>query len=172
MTNYRRLFVSGGTYYFNACLLDQTSTLLVDQVELLRHAVSLCQKQRPFTINAAVVLPAQVQMIWTLPDGDADFSARWRMIKSTFSRHVPMPETRSPSMVKRGEKGIWQRRFWEHLIKDQDDYALHDHLIATAPLRAGLVRDGTNWPLCSAYKRRMRFNASDRLKPLARLHQA
>lgn len=175
MTNYRRLFVPGGTYYFNACLMDQTSTLLVDQVDLLRHAVSLCQKQRPFRINAAVVLPAQVQMIWTLPEGDADFSARWRMIKSTFSRHAPMPEVRSPSMVKRGEKGIWQRRFREHLIKDQDDYALHDHLIATAPLRAGLVRDGASWPLCSAYKRRTRFNASRgncSLKPLAGLHQA
>lgn len=160
MTNYRRLRVPGSTYYFSACLADPDSSLLADEVALLRHAVSLCQKLRPFVINAAVVLPAQVQMIWTLPDDDADYSARWRQIKSTFSRHVPMPVGRSASLQKRGEKGIWQRRFWEHHIKDADDYALHDHLIATAPLRAGLLRDGGDWPLCSAYKRRMRFNAS------------
>ena len=113
-------------------------------------------------INSAVILPAQIQMIWTLPAGDANYSARWRMIKSTFSRHVPEPAERSQSMISRGEKGIWQGRFWAHLIKDQDDYALHDHLIATAPLRAGLTRDGSEWPLCSAYRRRMRSNETSR----------
>ena len=82
------------------------------------------------------------------------------MIKSTFSRHLPVASVRGASMIRRGEKSIWQRRFQEHLIRDQDDYALHDHLIATAPLRAGLTRDGSDWPLCSAYKRRMRFAAS------------
>jgi putative transposase len=160
MTNYRRLRVPGGTYYFSACLADSDSSLLADEVELLRHAVRLCQKQRPFVINAAVVLPAQVQMIWTLPDDDVDYLARWRQIKSTFSRHVPLPVTLHASLRKRGEKGIWQCRFWEHHIRDAEDYALYDHLIATAPLRAGLLRDGGDWPLCSAYKRRMRFNAS------------
>lgn len=160
MTDYRQTFVPGGTYYFNACLADQTSKLLVQHVDLLRHAVRLCQKQRPFIINSAVILPAQIQMMWTLPADDANYSARWRMIKSTFSRHVPEPVERSQSMISRGEKGIWQRRFWEHMIKDQDDYALHDHLIATAPLRAGLTRDGSEWPLCSAYKRRGRSNVT------------
>ena len=160
MTNYRRLRVPGSTYYFSACLADPDSILLADEVVLPRHAVSLCQKQRPFVINAAVVLPAQVEMIWTLPDDDADYSARWRQIKSTFSRHVPLPVGRRENLRKRGKKWIWQRRFWEHLIKEADDYALHDHLIATAPLRAGLLWNGGDWPLCSAYKRRMRFNAS------------
>lgn len=160
MTNYRRLFVPGGTYYFTVALADTTSSLLVERVDLLRHAVALCQKQRPFTINAAVILPAQLHMIWTLPADDADFSARWRFIKSTFSRHIPAAPDRPKSMIARAEKGIWQRRFWEHLIKDQDDYDMHDHLIATAPLRHGLVRDTKDWPLCSASKRRMRFNAS------------
>lgn len=160
MTNYRRLFVPGGTYFFTVSLADADSSLLVDRVDLLRHAVALCQKQRPFTINAAVILPAQMHMIWTLPPEDADFSARWQVIKATFSRHVPPAPARSKSMIARAEKGIWQRRFWEHLIRDQDDYDLHDHLIATAPLRHGLVRDTKDWPLCSASKRRMRVNAS------------
>lgn len=136
MTNYRRRLVPGGTYYFSACLADANSTLLVDEVALLRHAVGLCQKQKPFVIDAAVVLPAQVHMIWTMPEDDADYSTRWRQIKSTFSRHVPMPANRHASLRKRQEKGIWQRRFWEHQIRDADDFALHDHLIATAPLRA------------------------------------
>ena len=160
MTNYIRRIVPGGTYYFSVCLADPDSSLLVDDVDLLRHAVRLCQQQRPFVINSAVVLPAQIQMIWTMPAHDADFSARWRQIKATFSRHVPMPASRCDSLRRRGEKGIWQRRFWEHLIRDHADFSLHEHLIATAPLRAGLLRDGSDWPLCSVYTRRMRFNAS------------
>ena len=160
MTQYRRRFVPAGTYFFTAHLADPSSTLLVDKVDLLRQSVRLCQKQKPFEIASAVVLPSTVHMIWILPEGDADYSSRWRYIKSTFSRHVPMPDHRRPSMKIRGEKGIWQRRFWEHHIRDQDDFDRHDHLIATAPLRAGLQRDGTQWPLCSAYHRRMRFNAS------------
>lgn len=165
MTDYRSLFVPGGTYYFNASLADASSTLLVDHVDLLRHAVSLCQKQHPFTINAAVVLPAQIQMICTLPDPDVECAVRWRMIKSTFARHVPTPEALSASTIKHSEKDIWQRKVLEHLIKDHDDYAMHDHLIATAPLRAGLIRDGSDWPLCSAHKRRIRFEASRRHVP-------
>lgn len=160
MTNYRRRFVPGGTYYFSVCLLDSQSNLLVDEVLFLRHAFSLCQKQRPFVIDAAVVMPAQLQMIWTLPPGDMDYTARWRQIKSTFSRHVPILDKRSDSHQKRGEIEIWQRRFWEHQIKDQEDFALHDHLIATAPLRAGLLRNGGEWPFSSAVKRSMRVNAS------------
>ena len=160
MTMYRRRFVPAGTYFFTVHLADPKASLLVDQVDLLRYAVRLCQKQRPFEINAAVILPAHLHMIWTLPEGDADFSARWRHIKSTFSRHVPARKDLRASMVKRGEKGIWQRRFWEHHIRDQDDYVLYDHLIATAPIRHGLVRQSGDWPLCSAYKRRMRLNAS------------
>lgn len=157
---YRRRFVPASTYFFTVHLADPKSTLLVDRVSLLRVAVGLCQKQMPFDISAAVILPAHLHMIWTLPDGDTDFSARWRHIKSTFSRHVPAAQNRCASMIKRGEKGIWQRRFHEHHIRDRDDYDLHDHLIATAPLRAGLTRDGSDWPLCSAYKRRNQVNAS------------
>jgi len=162
MTNYRNQFVPGGTYFFTVSLAETSSNLLVERVDFLRHAVALCQKQRPFEINAAVILPSKLHMIWTLPSGDGYFSARWRFIKSTFSRHVPPAPYRSRSMIKRADKGIWQRRFWEHMIRDQDDHDLHVHLIATAPLRAGLIRDGADWPLCSAYKRRVRFDASSR----------
>ncbi len=162
MTKYIRKFSPGSTYFFTVCLADKQSNLLVEEVDLLRDVTRLCQKQRPFVINAAVILPSELHMIWRLPPGDADYSARWRQIKSTFSRHIPTPcGPLTPSMANRGEKGIWQRRFWEHRIRDQDDYDRHDHLIATAPLRAGLLRDQSEWPLCSAYQRRMRFNASN-----------
>lgn len=160
MTKYHNRFVPFSTYFFTVNLADPKSTLLVDRVNLLRVSVGLCQKQMPFAINTAVILPSHLHMIWTLPDGDAAFSARWRFIKSTFSRHVLPAQDRCARMIKRGEKGIWQRGVREHLIRDQDDYDLHDHLIATAPLKMGLVRDGRDWPLCSAYKRRMRPDAS------------
>jgi putative transposase len=94
MAQYIRNQNPGNTYFFTVCLADLHSDLLVTQVQLLRDAVKLCQKQRPFTINAAVILPATAHMIWTLPAQDADYSARWRQIKSTFSRHVLMPDRR------------------------------------------------------------------------------
>ncbi len=154
MTAYRRRFVPSGTYFFTVNLADPTSNLLVERVDLLRAAVRLCKKNQPFEINAAVILPSTLHMIWTLPEGDSGYSARWRHIKSTFSRHVPAAANRCASMRARGEKGIWQRRFWEHQIRDQDDYALHAHLIATAPLKLNLVRNPADWPLCSAHKRK------------------
>lgn len=154
MGQYRRYFVPGGTYFFTVRLRDQSSKLLVDRIDLLRHCVRLTQARHPFDIKSAVILPAKIHMIWALPVDDMDYSGRWKQIKSTFSRHLDQPASQTPSMRKRGEKGIWQPRFWEHLIRDQQDYDLHDHLIATAPLREGLVSQGTHWPYCSAYKRR------------------
>lgn len=154
MSNYRRMHVPGGTYFFTVRLQDQRSDLLVSQIDLLRDATRLCRRRWPFEIEAAVVLPAKLHMIWTLPEGDADFSKRWRLIKSAFSRHAPAPLHIPQNHLKRGEKGIWQRRFWEHLIRDEDDLALHMHLIRSAPVHAGLVRRPSDWPYCSLHQRR------------------
>lgn len=156
MSNYRRLRVPGGTYFFTVRLQDQRSDLLVSEFDLLRDATRVCQKRWPFSIDAAVVLPNKLHMIWTLPDADADFSKRWRMIKTGFSRHVPAPDHIPESHRKRGEKGIWQRRFWEHLIRDADDMALHMHLIRSAPIHAGLVKRPGDWPYCSLHHRTRR----------------
>ena len=152
MQKHRRLYVPGATYFFTVRLRDPSATLLIDNINLLRSAVRVCQNKRPFKIEAAVVMPSVAHMIWKLPDGDADFSSRWKLIKATFSTHVPAPPDRTPQMIKRGNKGIWHPRFWEHMIRDQDDYDLHDHLIATAPFRAGLVAKGGAWPYSSAHK--------------------
>ncbi|WP_342068672.1 REP-associated tyrosine transposase [Yoonia algicola] len=166
MSNYRRLRVPGGTYFFTVRLQDQRADLLVSQIDLLRDAVRLCRKRWPFEIDAAVVLPNKLHMIWTLPDGDADFSKRWRLIKSSFSRHAPAPTYIPDSHRKRGEKGIWQRRFWEHLIRDEDDMALHLHLIRSAPIHAGLVKRPSDWPYSSLHSRKKQ------LKTIARVPSA
>ena len=155
MSNYRRRFVPGGTYFFTVELLDKQSSLLVDQIDLLRTATGLCVKRWPFTIDAAVILPAKMHMIWTLPQGDDEYSKRWRLIKSTFSRHVTAPPVQSPRRLRPGEKGVWQRRFWEHTIRDQADYDLHMHLIITAPVTARLVRKPLDWPYSSLKRRRV-----------------
>lgn len=160
MTNYIRRYVPGCTYFFTARLQNPASDLLVREVDLLRNATRLSMKRWPFEIAAAVVLPNQLHMIWVLPDGDADFSKRWRLIKSTFSRHIPAPIHVSLSQRRRGEKGIWQRRFWEHAIRDVNDYDRHMHVIATAPVQAGLVRKASDWPFSSVAVRKMGLDPS------------
>ncbi|MEJ8561221.1 transposase [Yoonia sp. GPGPB17] len=154
MSDYRCLRVPGGTYFFTIRLQDSRSDLLISHIELLRDATRLCQKRWPFVIDAAVILPSKLHMIWTLPEDDVDFSKRWRLIKSSFSRHAPVPLHVPESHRRRGEKGIWQRRFWEHLIRDEDDLALHMHLIRSAPIHEGLVKKPSDWPYCSLHHNR------------------
>ena len=154
MLNYRRLKVPGGTYFFTARLQDQRADLLITHIDVLCDATRLTRKRWPFAIDAAVILPNKLHMIWTMPDDDADFSKRWRMLKSAFSRNVPAPDYVPPNHAKRGEKGIWQRRFWEHLIRDADDLAMHMHLIRSAPVHAGLVKHPKDWPYASLHHQR------------------
>ena len=149
MASYIRRHIPGATYFFTVRLQDQQSDLLVTHIDLLRDTTRLCRKRWPFEIAAAVVLPNKLHMIWQLPAGDADYAKRWRLIKSTFSRHVPAPAYIPESHVRRGEKGIWQRRFWEHVIRDQQDFDTHMHLIASAPVHAGLVMRAGDWPYSS-----------------------
>ena len=152
MSNYRRLLVPGGTYFFTVRLEDRSSDLLVREVALLRDAVRLCRKRWPFAIDAAVILPDHLHMIWILPPDDGEFSRRWRLIKATFARHVTPPAHRCPSKAARGEKGIWQRRFWEHRIRDAADLAAHRAFVLTAPVRAGLVARPRDWALSSVHR--------------------
>jgi len=149
-------FVPGGTYFFTVRLQDARSDLLIRHIDLLRDATRLCRKRWPFTIPAAVVLPSQLHMIWALPDGDAEVSKRWRIIKSGFSRHIPAPAHLPESHARRGNKGIWQRGFWEHLIRDRDDFERHAHLIRAAPVQAGLVKRASEWPYSSLHYRLQR----------------
>jgi putative transposase len=125
MPDYRRNRVPGGTFFFSVNLLDRRSNLLVANIDALRDAVRRVRTRTPFHIDAWVVLPDHTHCLWTLPQDDADFPGRWRAIKTGFAKSLPIGEPRSPVMTSRGERGIWQRRYWEHTIRDDRDFAAH-----------------------------------------------
>jgi REP element-mobilizing transposase RayT len=129
MSNYRRAFVPGGCRFFTVNLLERQQTLLVDHIATLREAVAATRHSHAFTIGAFVVLPDHLHAIWNLPPGDCDFSTRWRLIKNRFARALPKQERLSAVRVARNERGIWQRRFWEHPIRDEADYAPMSNIV-------------------------------------------
>jgi putative transposase len=134
MPQYRRAKVSGFTFFFTVVLADRSSTLLVDQIDRLRKAYRLVGEHRPFETVAICVLPDHIHAIWSLPEGDADFSSRWSLIKSGFSRGL-QDKPRSPSKIVKREKGIWQRRFWEHAIRNDRDLDRHVDYIHFNPVK-------------------------------------
>ncbi|MGH8051959.1 MAG: REP-associated tyrosine transposase [Arenimonas sp.] len=152
MSNYRRVRVSGGTYFFTVNLLERRRRLLVEHVDALRAAFRDAQRARPFEIIAIVVLPDHLHCVLRLPDGDADYSNRWAQIKSGFSRRLPMEEYRSKIRCKKRERGIWQRRFWEHTITDNEDLIHHIHYVYINPLKHGLVSRVSDWPYSSFHR--------------------
>jgi putative transposase len=152
MTSYRRNFIAGGSFFFTVNLSDRRLCLLTDHVDGLRAAFRETRLRHPFTIDAMVVLPDHLHAIWTLPEGDADFARRWRLIKSTFSRNLPMGEAISQSRLTKGERGIWQRRFWEHTIRDEDDFARHVDYIHINPVKHRLVTRVRDWPYSSFHR--------------------
>jgi putative transposase len=123
--------------------------LLVDNIDALRDAVEKTRRCYPFIIDAVVVLPDHIHAVWTLPPGDADFSLRWRLIKSRFAQALPKQERTSNVRKARGERGIWQRRFWEHLIRDEADYANHVEYCYINPMKHDLMARVRDWPYSS-----------------------
>ena len=152
MPNYRRAFVPGGCWFFTANLLDRRSSLLTDQIEALREATRRARERHPFHIDAFVILPDHIHAIWTLPGGGADFSTRWRLIKIVFSKSIPKTERLSKVRRACGERGIWQRRFWEHLIRDDEDYGRHVEYCYINPVKHGLVTRVRDWPFSSFHR--------------------
>jgi putative transposase len=149
---YRRNYVAGGTYFFTVNLLDRNKALLVDHITELREAVSFVKQRRPFHIDAWVVLPDHMHAVWTLPEGDVDYSSRWRDIKKRFSKSLPFNEELFLVCKKSGERGIWQRRFWEHTIKDERDYRHHIDYVHVNPFKHGLVDRVVDWPYSSFHR--------------------
>ncbi|RJF75054.1 REP-associated tyrosine transposase [Rhodopseudomonas palustris] len=152
MPNYRRAFVPGGCWFFTVNLLERRNTLLVDHIAILRDAVARTRQRLPFEIDAVVVLPDHLHAVWTLPPEDADFSTRWRLIKTHFAKGLPKQERLSVVRARRRERGIWQRRFWEHLIRDEDDYARHVEYCMINPVKHGLVSLVQDWPYSSFHR--------------------
>ena len=134
MPNYIRPKNAGASWFFTVNALDRRSTILTDHIGALRQAIAKVKQRHPFTIDAMAVRPDHLHAVWSLPAGDADFSARWRLIKSQFSRALPAVDRRSRSRIERSERGIWQRRFWEHAIRDESDYQRH---VAYCYLKSG-----------------------------------
>ena len=149
MADYRRNRAPGGTYFFTVNLRVRQSDLLVTQIVALREAVRKVRARTPFHIDAWVVLPDHMHCLWTLPEGDTDFSGRWHRIKMGFSKALPTGEAISDAMAQRGERGIWQRRYWEHTIRDDRDYAAHMDYTHFNPVKHGYVRHPGDWPYSS-----------------------
>jgi putative transposase len=147
MTQYRRASVPGATWFFTVNLAERRGNhLLVDEIDVLRTAFRAVQAAHSFRMDAAVILPDHLHCIWTLPPGDSDFSTRWGLIKGTFSRSISKEERVSESRVKRGERELWQRRFWEHLVRDEDDFRRHVDYIHWNPVKHGWVKRVADWP--------------------------
>ncbi len=146
MPRYIRAFVPGGTFFFTVNLLQRDQRLLADHVEALRAAFRQVRKARPFTLNANVVLPDHLHCIWTLPPSDSDFSTRWRLIKGSFARQIESGEVLSERRIRKNERGIWQRRFWEHQIRDEKDFATHADYIHFNPVKHGHAARAVDWP--------------------------
>jgi len=157
MTAYRRLRQTGATYEFTLCLLNADSAVLIEQVALLRQAWARTLAELPVRRQAVVVLPSRLHAIWTEPLDGVHFPERWRRIKARFSHAVGGDFAPRDSLRRRRERGLWQRRYWEHCIRDAADLdrAIEDRW--TAPVRAGLVATPEDWPYGSFARTRGRM---------------
>lgn len=132
--------------------MERQRTLLTDHIDVLRDSVRRVRRLHPFHIDAWVVLPDHIHCIWTLPPDDADFSLRWRLIKLLFVKQMPKTERLSVVRQRRGERGIWQRRLWEHTIVTERDYCQHVDYIHANPLKHGYVKRVIDWPYSTFHR--------------------
>ena len=163
MPRYIRPKVTGATVFFTVALADRRSSMLVERIGDLREAVRVTRAERPFGIEAWVVLPDHFHCVWTLPAGEADFSGRMGAIKARFSRACgragfapPAPVGWenggvNPALRRKGEVGLWQPRFWEHHIRDEEDYFAHVRYCWINPVKHGYVARPEAWPYSSVH---------------------
>lgn len=150
MSNYRRSSITGGTYFFTVNSFRRRPILTTESLrDALRTAIQNTRRTQPFEIDAWILLPDHLHCIWTLPEGDANFSARWSMIKRMVSQacadNLGIADL-SASRKQRNESSIWQRRFWEHQIRDDNDFSRHVDYIHWNPVKHGLVNRAQDWP--------------------------
>lgn len=178
MSRYIRPKVRGATVFFTVALAQRGASLLTDEVAILREAVRVTRARRPFAIDAWVVLPDHMHAVWSLPEDDCNYSDRWGAIKARFSKMVRLKHgagldgeaeqvrrvglqpteidrfrsSRSRSKRAKQDAGIWQRRFWEHHIRDDADYAARVHYCWGNPVKHGLVERAVDWPYSSLHR--------------------
>jgi putative transposase len=144
MSNYRRAVIPGGVFFFTVVTYNRRLVFNCEEnVEVLRQAARNVRARKPFEIDAMVVLPDHLHCIWCLPDNDCDFSGRWREIKKAVSRAI------DPDSDTRNERKTWQRRFWEHAIRDEDDWRRHMDYIHYNPVKHQYVNKPADWPWSS-----------------------
>ena len=145
MVQYRRSRVAGGTFFFTVNLRDRRCALLVQHAEALRGIVREVRTQLPFGIDAMVVMPDHWHAVWTLPPGDNGYARRIRLIKARFTRYLI--KTGAPfEKDTRGDFDLWQKRFWEHTVRDDRDFAAHVNYVHINPVKHGYVVRAIDWP--------------------------
>ena len=148
---YRRANVAGASYFFTVNLHNRNSKLLIEHIDELRFAFKKVRSLYYFKIDSIVILPDHLHMIMTLPENDANYSLRWNIIKSIFTRRIALFEPISQARKNKRERGIWQRRFWEHLIRDELDYIQHVNYIHYNPVKHGYVAKPSDWEYSSIH---------------------
>jgi putative transposase len=161
MSAYLRPRLPGATIFFTAHLARRGADTLTRQVEALRVAIRQTMAERPFVIDAGVVLPDHLHMIWTLPAGDSDYATRWRVVKARFTHALPGEGWPRASHVARRERGLWQRRYWEHHVRGAAEKAALTRYCWLNPVRHGLVADPFDWPHSSIHRDGVRGMALD-----------
>jgi REP-associated tyrosine transposase len=151
-SRYRRLKIEGGTCFFTLALADRGSDLLVRRIARLRRAYADLQKRLPFQTVAICILPDHIHALWQLPDGDADYACRWSLFKSAFSRGLAPAPARLASKIIKREKGIWQRRYWQHAIRNDADFERHVDYTHYNPVKHGPVARVADWPFSSFHR--------------------
>jgi len=139
-------------WFFTVNLADRGSHLLIEQIDILRDATRKVKECHPFDIVAMVIMPEHLHAIWQLPPNDGNYAMRWSLLKSNFSRQIDKEETVSRSREARRERGIWQRRYWEHQIRDDEDLATHVDYIHHNPVKHGYVKRAADWPHSSIHR--------------------
>lgn len=155
MPNYRRLYNPGGTYFFTLTLADRKSGLLTTHIEKLRQSWKQVETRYPFETIAAVILPDHLHTLWALPPGDHDYVRRISMLKAGFTRALP---NALKSTGRKGERGIWQSRYWEHLIRDETDFDNHVGYIHGNPVKHGNVAHPDDWPYSTWHRHKAEYH--------------
>ena len=151
MVNYRRAWVPGGTFFFTVALRDRDADTLVRHIDNLRQAFRKTKICNPWRTDAMVILPEHLHVLWTMPEGDTDYSGRWRSIKSNFVRGLRKNDVNVGKNAK-GEADVWQRRFWEHCIRDEDDFTHHVDYIHINPVKHGHAGRAIDWRWSSIHR--------------------
>lgn len=156
MPHYIRARIPGGTFFFTVVTFQRRSILATkENIRTLTRAIYQVQSQYPFTLDALVALPDHLHALWTLPEGDGDYGKRWGLIKAMFSKGIKgdsFQKDINPSRLKRRETTVWQRRFWEHAIRDDEDFQKHFDYIHYNPMKHGLVGNVIDWPYSTFHR--------------------